>query len=207
MSQNTPFTFLHYLHSRAALLNIIIPLALYYGVLYLIGIGTALLASAVWAAFLALQSKNRQATLAIVLMILLSGLCHYLFLYHFALLPVQREDVFLSLNGALTVAVVFLFYSLRGEPVIRTLAEQARPQLKTLNIYGSPVYFRVWQEMSLMWIVVYLCKAILVYLLYRLHNPLLDIFLFVVGWPLVLVMIFFSVRWPRYRWQGKTKQS
>ncbi|WP_338883089.1 hypothetical protein [Xenorhabdus sp. TH1] len=207
MSQNTPFTFLHYLRSRTALLNIIIPLALYYSALYLFGIGTALLVSAVWAAFLALQSKNRQATLAVVLMILLSGLCHYLFLRHPAWLPVQREDVFLSLSGALTVAVVFLFYSLRGESVIQILAEQARPQLRTLNIYGSPAYFRVWREISLTWIIVYLCKAILVYLLYHLHSPLLNTFLLVVGWPLTLAMICFSVRWPRYRWQAKTKQS
>ncbi|OTA21553.1 hypothetical protein Xbed_00299 [Xenorhabdus beddingii] len=205
MHQNTSYTFLHYLRSPVALLNIIVPLALYHGALYLFGIGTALLISAGWASFLALQSKNRQATLAVVLMILLSGLCHYLFLRHPAWLPVQREDVFLSLSSALTIAVVFLFYSLRGEPVIQTLAEQARPQLRTLNIYGSPAYFRVWQEISLTWVAVYLCKAILVYLLYYLHSSLLNTSLPVVGWPLTLAMIFFSVRWPRYRWQAKTK--
>ncbi|WP_312979548.1 hypothetical protein [Atlantibacter sp.] len=207
MTQNTPYTFLHYLRSRAAILNIVIPLALYYGALYRVGIGAALIASAVWATLLALQSNNRKATLAVVLMLLLSGCCHYLFLRQPTWLPVLREDVFLSLTGALTVAVVFLFYSLRGAPVIQTFAEQARPQLTTLNIYGTPAYRRVWQEISLTWIFVYLSKALLVYLLYHFHSPLLNTSLLVVGWPLTLAMIFFSVRWPHYRWQTKTQHS
>lgn len=207
MSQSSPYTFLHYLRSRAALRNIIIPLVLYYGAMYCFNIGAALLVSASWATFLALRSKNSQTTLAIVLMILLSGLCHYLFLRHPAWLPVQRENVFLSLTGALAVTVVFLFYSLRGEPVIQTFAEQGRPQLRTLNIYGSPAYIRVWQEISLTWVAVYLCKAILLYLLYHFHSPLLNTSLIVTGWPLTLAMIFFSVRWPRYRWQTKAQQS
>lgn len=205
MNQHVPFTFLHYLRSRSAMLNIVIPLVLYYGALYSMGIGSALVVSAAWATFLVLKNRDRQATLAIVLMILLSGCCHYFFLRQPAWLPVQREDVFLSLTSALTVAVVFLFYSLRGTPVILTLAEQARPELTTLSIYGTPTYRRVWQEISLTWIVVYFGKALLVYLLYHFQSPLLNPSLLVVGWPLTLVMIFFSVRWPRYRWQAKTQ--
>lgn len=207
MTQNTHYTFLHYLSSRAAMLNIVVPLMLYYGALYSIGIDAALLASAGWAVFLALQSNNRQATLSVVLMVLLSGFCHFVFLRHPAWLPVQREDVFLSLTGALTVAGVFSLYSLCGTPVIQTFAEQARPQLTTLNIYGTPIYRRVWQEISLTWIAVYLGKAMLIYLLYHFHSSSLNTSLFVVGWPLMLAMIFFSVRWPRYRWQAKAQRT
>lgn len=207
MTQNTHYTFLQYLISRAAMLNLVVPLVLYYGALYSVSIGAALLVSAAWAVFLAVQSNNRQATLSVVLMILLSGLCHYLFLRHPAWLPVQREDAFLSITGAFTIAVVFLFYSLCGTPVIQTFAEQARPQLTTLNIYGTPIYRRVWQEISLTWIAVYLGKAVLIYLLYHFHNSSLNTSLLVVSWPLMLTMIFFSVRWPRYRWQAKAQRS
>lgn len=207
MTQTTHYTFLHYLSSRAAMLNIVVPLVLYNGALYSVGIDAALLVSAAWAAFLALQSNNRQATLSVVLMVLLAGFCHLLFLRHPAWLPVQREDVFLSLSGAVTVAVVFLFYALRGKPVIQTFAEQARPQLTTLTIYGTPTYRRVWQEISLTWIAVYFGKAMLIYLLYHFHSTSLNTSLLVVGWPLMLAMIFFSVRWPRYRWQAKVPRS
>ncbi len=207
MSKSNSYTFLHYLRSRAAMLNIIIPLTLYYGAEYCFGIGAALLASACWAVFLALQSKNRQTTLAVAVMILLSGLGHFLFTHYDSWLPVQREDVFISLTGGLTVAVVFLFYSLQGKPVIQTFAEQARPQLQTMNIYGSPAYIRVWQEISLIWVAIFLGKTVVVYLLYHYHSPLLNTFLALAGWPLTLMMIFISIRWPRYRWQATARQS
>jgi len=79
-------------------------------------------------------------------------------------------------------------------------AEQSRPQLTELSIYGSPQYQRVWQEISLTWVIVYLFKAILIYLLYYLNNTSLSLALFIASWPLTIAMIFFSVRWPRYRW-------
>jgi len=200
MKQNTSYTFLNYLFSRAALMNIVLPLVLYYVGFYLFDIGVALILSAAWAVFLAIQVKNRQTTLSVALMILLSGACHYLFLQHPAWLPIQQEDVFLSITGSLTVVVVFLFYSLRGQPVIQKFAEQARPQLTELSIYGSPQYQRVWQEISLAWVIIYLFKAILIYLLYHFNNTSLSLILFIASWPLTISMIFFSVRWPRYRW-------
>lgn len=204
MQQKNSYTFLHYLCSRAALLNVVIPVVLYNGALYLFNIDVAMLASAIWACIIAIQSKNRKATLSVALMILLAGACHYLFVHHPTWLPVQREDAFLSLSSATTVVVVFLFYSLCGQPVIQTLAEQARPQLTEMSIYGSPAYLRVWQEISLTWIVIYLLKAISVYILYHSqHGSLLNYFLLFASWPLMLFMIFFSVRWPRYRWHTK----
>ncbi|AUH01473.1 hypothetical protein CWC46_17655 [Prodigiosinella confusarubida] len=206
MQQRNSLTFWRYLSSRAALLNIIIPLALYNGALYFSGAGMALLVSAIWAGVLAVLSGDRQATLSVALMILLSGASHYVFLLHPAWLPIQREAVFLALSGALTVTVVFLCYSLRGRPIVRTLAEQAIPTLTTLSVYGTPAYARVWQEVSLAWVTVYLLKAALIYGLYRLTSTWLDAFLLLAGWPLTLAMIFFSFRWPRYRWRAIAKQ-
>lgn len=206
MAQKNTFSFWRYLRSRAALLNIMAPLALYNGAFFLSGVGMAVLLSAIWAGVLALRSGDRQATLSVALMILLSGASHYLFLRHPAWLPIRQEAVFLSLSGALTVAIVFLCYSLRGRPVVRTLAEQALPKLTTLPVYGTPAYDRVWQEVSLTWVMIYLLKTALVYGLYRHAVPWLATFLLLAGWPLTLGMIFFSIRWPRYRWRRMAKK-
>ncbi|CDJ79152.1 Hypothetical protein SMB2099_4538 [Serratia marcescens SMB2099] len=104
------------------------------------------------------------------------------------------------------MVVVFGFYSLVGKPMIRTLAEQAMPRLKDIPVYGTAQYAKVWHEVSLAWILVFLLKAVGVYGLSMREDLPVDTIIFICGWPLTLLMVLFSFYWPKYRWTSHLRK-
>ncbi|MFI8415593.1 hypothetical protein ACQKDS_03910 [Serratia sp. NPDC078593] len=194
-----PMTIWHYLLSRDACITILTPIVLYNIAFWWGGAGIALLVTALYSAAVELLRK-RGGTFSVMALILVSGFSHYLYLRGYAPFGIKKENVFLAISGALSVVVVFSFYSLIGRPMIRTLAEQAMPRLKSIPVYGTPQYARIWHEVSLMWIWVFLLKAIGVYLLSQRDDVPVDAIIFICGWPLTLLMVLFSFYWPKYRW-------
>ncbi|MEQ9903576.1 hypothetical protein [Pectobacterium aroidearum] len=203
MSQTSSLTVWQYLRSRDALLTIIMPIVIYNIAFWQGGAGVALLITAVYSGVLQYFSRQK-GSLAIIALILMSGFSHYLYLKGYNLLGIEHESVFLSISGAVSMVVVFGFYSLRGRPVIRTLAEQATPTLKTLPVYDTPLYAKVWHEISLCWILVYLLKAIMIYTLSTFPQLPMDLIVIISGWPITLMMVAFSFQWPKYRWASQT---
>ncbi|MBA5601688.1 hypothetical protein H1224_11565 [Pectobacterium aroidearum] len=199
MGHPPSLTVWRYLRSRDALLTIIIPVILYNIAFLLWGAGIALLITAIYSGVLQLFSRW-QGYLPIIALILVSGLSHYLYLKGVMLLGIHQESVFLSISGALSTVIIFAIYSIKGRPVIQILAEQATPDLKTLPVYGTPQYVRVWNEVSLVWILVYLVKAIIIYLLSLQPGLPMDTLVLISGWPLTLLLVIFSFRWPKHRW-------
>lgn len=199
MGHPPSLTVWRYLISRDALLTIIIPVIIYNIAFLLWGAGSALLITAIYSGILQLFSRW-QGYLPIIALILVSGLSHYLYLEGIMLLGIHQESVFLSISGALSTVIIFTIYSIKGRPVIQILAEQATPDLKTLPVYGTPQYVRVWNEVSLVWILVYLVKAIIIYLLSRQPGLPMDTLVLISGWPLTLLLVIFSFRWPKHRW-------
>ncbi|CAM3924295.1 hypothetical protein VA7868_03184 [Vibrio aerogenes CECT 7868] len=210
MKEKKNYTVRDYLNSGEARMMIIVPLILYYVAFAVWGAGMALLVTAVYSGGAELwrrrQGGDRQGSLSIIALILVSGLSHYLYLEGYRVPGMAREGVFLSVSGALSVVVVFSFYSLAGRPVIRSLAEQAMPRMKTLPHYGSPKYVRVWQEVSLVWIVIYCIKACVVWGLSREGSIPMSPVILIAGWPLTIAMIAFSIRWPKYRWISRSSK-
>ncbi|MEF9678283.1 hypothetical protein ABRQ00_05610 [Pectobacterium aroidearum] len=203
MSHPPSLTVWRYLRSRDALLTIIIPVILYNIAFLQWGAGIALLITAIYSGVLQLFSRW-QGYLPIIALILVSGLSHYLYLKGVMLLGIHQESVFLSISGALSTVIIFAIYSIKGRPVIQILAEQATPDLKTLPVYGTPQYVRVWNEVSLVWILVYLVKAIIIYLLSLQPGLPMDTLVLISGWPLTLLLVIFSFRWPKHRWTSHT---
>ncbi|MBN3144094.1 hypothetical protein [Pectobacterium brasiliense] len=201
MGHPPSLTVWRYLVSRDALLTIIIPVVMYNIAFLQWGAGVALLITAIYSGVLQLISRW-QGYLPIIALILVSGLSHYLYLEGIILFDIHQESVFLSVSGAISTVIIFTIYSIKGHPVIQTLAEQATPALKTLPVYSTPQYVRVWNEVSLVWILVYLVKAIIIYLLSRQPGLPMDTLVLISGWPLTLLLVIFSFRWPKYRWSS-----
>ncbi|MDE9486005.1 hypothetical protein [Xenorhabdus bovienii] len=201
MNQQKPMTIWHYLLSRDALMTIIIPIVLYNIIFWIMGAGIAVLMVALYSGGVQLFSR-RKGSLAIIVLIMVSGVSHYLYLHGYALFNISQENVFLSISGALSVVVVFSFYSFMGQPVVQTMAEQAMSRLKDIPAYGTALYARVWHEVSIVWILVFLLKAFGVYMLSRQNSVPIDTIIFIGGWPLTLLMVMFSFRWPKYRWKS-----
>ncbi|MEY4922664.1 MAG: hypothetical protein ACRCUG_03550 [Yersinia sp. (in: enterobacteria)] len=194
-----PMTVWHYLSSRDARITIIIPIMLYNIVFWWGGAGVALLVTALYSGTVELLNK-RSGSLSVIALILVSGFSHYLYLHGYAPFAIKKENVFIAVSGAASVVMVFGIYSLMGRPVIRTLAEQAMPRLKNIPAYGTPQYARAWHEVSIAWLLVFLLKAVGVYVLSRREDLPLDTIIFMTGWPLTLLMVLFSFYWPKYRW-------
>ncbi|CAI1176724.1 Uncharacterised protein [Serratia quinivorans] len=194
-----PMTVWHYLLSRDARITIITPIVLYNLAFWWGGAGIALLVTALYSGVVELLNK-RGGSLSVIALILVSGFSHYLYLHGYAPFAIKKENVFLAVSGALSVVGVFGFYSLVGRPMIRTLAEQAMPMLKSIPAYGTPQYAKVWHEVSLAWILVFLLKAVGVYVLSQRQDVPVDTIIFMGGWPLTLLMVLFSFYWPKYRW-------
>lgn len=201
-----PMTIWHYLLSRDAFITIIVPILLYNIVFWRNGAGLALLATFLYSAAAEVMNK-RSGSLSVIALILVSGFCHYLYLHGYAPFAIKKENVFLSVSGALSVVVVFSCYSLAGRPLIRTLAEQAMPGLKNIPVYGTAQYARVWHEVSVAWILVFLLKAIGVYALSTRKDLSVDSMIFMGGWPLTLLMVLFSFYWPKYRWTSHLRKN
>ena len=202
MSKEKPFNIWTYLLSKQARLTIIVPLILYNLAFWWLGAGTALVITACYSAGLELICKHT-GSLAIIALILVSGSIHYLYLQGYHLFGIAQEGVLLSIGGSLSVILVFGIYSLLGRPVIRTQAENAMPRLTELPVYGTRAYSTVWQEISLVWIIIYALKALLLIHLSKTSPADTNGYVFLSAWPLTLVMIAFSIYWPRFRWSPK----
>ncbi|SBS34227.1 hypothetical protein MSP8887_02106 [Marinomonas spartinae] len=190
---------MNYLMSPEARLTIIIPILIYNIAFWWLGAGMAVVLTACYSGLLEVFSK-RPGSFSIISIILVSGIIHYFYLNGYSFFGIDKEGVFLSVGGAISVVLVFSFYSLIGRPVIRTQAENAMPRLTQLSSYGTPKYCRVWQEISLVWVLVYIVKAVMVIFIYKTQPSLSNDFVFVFSWPLTLIMIAFSIYWPKLRW-------
>ncbi|MGO2513520.1 hypothetical protein [Marinomonas polaris] len=188
-----------YLLSPEARLTIIIPIFLYNIAFWYFGAGPALLVTACYSGLLEILSKQPKS-LSIIALILISGSAHFLYLNGYSFFGIEQESVFLSVGGSITVIVVFCFYSLIGRPVVRTQAENALPSLKQSPFYGTKKYNRVWQEVSLAWIIAYGIKGIIVVMLSQDMPTYANSAVFFGAWPLTLLLIAFSYYWPSFRW-------
>ena len=191
--------FRHYLLSRDARIIIIFPALISSLTFYFFGEGVSLLCTASYS-LIPIFFYRRKGALSIIALICASGISHFLYLRGYNLFGIKQENIFVSVTGAVFIALVFSFYSIIGRPVIRNLAEQAAPTLKSLPDYGTPKYNRVWQEISIVWIVSHLLKAVFIYSISHSSKNLIGISILLCGWPLALIMIWFSFTWPKYRW-------
>ncbi|WP_340620614.1 hypothetical protein [Xenorhabdus siamensis] len=206
MTQQQPMSIWNYLLSRDALMTIIIPIVLYNLVFHLGGVGAALLLTTLYSILLKFISKTKGIWVVIVLM-LVSGINHFLYIHGYTLFDIKQEEVFRSVSSAASLVSVFCFYSLIGKPAARTMAEQAMPRLKMSTVYGTPLYVRVWHEVSIAWIFVYSLKTVGLYFFSNRKGFPIDDFIFFCGHPLTLLMIIFSYYWPKYRWKKAKRKS
>ncbi|MDX7993153.1 hypothetical protein [Xenorhabdus littoralis] len=206
MVQQQPTTIWHYLFSPNAMMTIIIPIILYNLAVKLGGVGAALLVTTLYSIILKFISKTKGIWIVIAL-ILVSGINHFLYIHGYMLFGIKQEEVFRSVSGAASFVAVFCFYSFIGKPAARTMAEQAMPRLKMSSIYVTPLYDRVWHEVSIGWIFVYLSKTVGIYFLSNREGFPIDELIFFCGHPLALMMILFSYYWPKYRWKEAKKKS
>ncbi|WP_319940153.1 hypothetical protein [Xenorhabdus littoralis] len=193
MSEQRPMSIWRYLVSRDAVMTIVIPTALYNIAFRFGGVGAALLLTSLYSIILKFISKT-QGVWVVIMLLLVSGISHYLYIHGHTLFDIKNEEIFRSVSGAASVVAVFGFYSLLDDLLCKEW--QSKP-LRCIPMCGMK---------SITWILVYLFKAAGLYVISDKHSFPIDNIIFFCGSPLTLLMVLFSFYWPRYRWRSNSKK-
>ncbi|WP_217557895.1 DUF3159 domain-containing protein, partial [Vibrio metschnikovii] len=102
-----------------------------------------------------------------------------------------------SLIGALQVAIAFLIFSILKKPIPQLFAEAGLPELKNWEFSSTETYLSIWQRLSYVWISIYFVKALIFLFFYPVDADTLVILNLLLGWPLHVSLIIFSVSYVR----------
>ena len=101
-------------------------------------------------------------------------------------------------NGLMSV--IFLVSLLTKKPLILFLIEKDTIERMPEKIKATSFFVRTWEKVTLVWGIAFVIQSMLLTYL-KVANSNLEAFLdFVFSWPLILVLLFFSVMYPRWYW-------
>lgn len=182
------------LFNREAFLSMIFP-ALIYALTYKVwGLTEAVLVSGVYAFLVSFTLKS---TKYITFIFALFGLFEIVIV---AIVPETwlLETVFIkALVGAFQTSIVFLVFSMMGKPIPQLFAEVASPDLKSWDFSQTVNYRKIWQKVSMIWIMAYLLKAFILIGFYPVDEDTMVALNLTLGWPLHIGLIVFSVPYVR----------
>lgn len=105
--------------------------------------------------------------------------------------------------GNLLLGAVFLVSILIRKPIIQVFAEKAGARAQVPDaILQSPYYGKAWAIVTAAWAAVYIAEAAVLLLLVLNRSEAVIFFDVAAGWPTVVLMIFFSVKFPALYWKA-----
>lgn len=117
---------------------------------------------------------------------------------------VKRDPVMNFVAGAfssLLIALVFLVSVAIGKPLMQVFADQSGARQRTPeSIVTSPYYGRAWSIVTAVWAAVYSIEGVVALILIAGKSGAILAFDAFCGWPTTIIMIFFTVRFPRIYW-------
>ena len=107
---------------------------------------------------------------------------------------------------SLLIGLAFLVSIIIRKPLMMILAEQtgARHHISE-QILSSPYYGRAWNIVTATWAAVYIAESGALFLLIARGSGAVLAFDAFCGWPTTILMIFFTVRFPRIYWAAVMK--
>lgn len=194
MNQESLIIIKRVLFNREAILSMIVP-AIIYGMTYWhLGLVSAVAASGIYAI---IASFFLVSTKYIAFAFALFGLIEICIVW---LIPDAwlLDALFIkSLVGAIQVAIVFLIFSLLKTPIPKLFAEAGMPELRSWDFSSTKTYLGIWQRVSYFWISMYFFKALALMFFYPVDADTLVILNLLLGWPLHVGLIIFSVSYVR----------
>ena len=187
--------FRHIILSPYILMTTILPLIIYNVGNVISGPELALTLSFLWAIFLRVKFSLGNFY-PIICMIIVSGIFHLLWNMHPGVFYIKREDVFLSLTGTFSALIIFLYGIFIGKGTIQRFAEVAKPEIKKTPFYGSDKYKKTWRQVDIIWVTGMSIKVLLLFIFYKYSPTSTGTTLFILGWPLTILLIYLSVHWP-----------
>jgi hypothetical protein len=113
------------------------------------------------------------------------------------------EHPFFSLIPSLDntiVGLVFIGSMLRPRPFIMLLVGKRVIQSTEVKYGKSKYFFKAWFDINIVWGIFYVLQGIFISYTMILHTDTGKLLDFLFGWPAVLVLLYFSVAYPRWYW-------
>ncbi|TQV65976.1 DUF3159 domain-containing protein [Exilibacterium tricleocarpae] len=192
------------LFNREAVLSMILP-ALIYGLTYwYFDLVEAVVASGIYAIVASFFLKSTKYVAFIFALFGLIELCIIWLIPDSWLL----ETLFIkSLIGALQVAIIFILFSLFKEPIPKLFAEAGSPELRDWDFSSTKTCLNIWQSLSYIWVSVYFFKALILISFYPVDADTLVTLNLLLGWPLHVGLIVFSVFYIRNKFASYDTQT
>lgn len=181
---------IRFLTTKQSIVNILFPIIIYSISFYYMNIDSAILLSAAYAVIILLIDR-KQAKLPILLLLIITGFFQYSYDIGLFTLHIKNEGVFLAIMNSITLSVIFFLYTFFKYPIIRIFAEMGSFFSKPLNEKNK----KPWVNISYIWVVVYLAKAIVIFIVNK-NLPLeTSSLVYITSWPLTIFMVYISIKY------------
>ena len=113
-----------------------------------------------------------------------------------AMSPVTGID-----NGL--IALVFLGSLFTRRPLILFFLEEETLERIPEKIRKTIYFMKTWNQITVVWGMAYVIQSMLLTVLRVNHSPAEAVVDFLFGWPIVVILLIFSVMFPRWYWAKK----
>ena len=98
------------------------------------------------------------------------------------------------------VGLIFIGSMLRPRPFIMALIGEETIESTEAKYGKSKYFFKAWFDINIVWGIFYVLQGIFISYTMVLHADTGRLLDFLLGWPAVLVLLYFSVDYPRWYW-------
>jgi intracellular septation protein A len=98
------------------------------------------------------------------------------------------------------IGLIFIGSMLMPRPFIMALLDKKTIESTESRFGKSKFWFKAWFDINIIWGLFYVIQGIIVSYAMVLHLRTGEIIDFLLGWPAVLVLLYFSVAYPRIYW-------
>lgn len=114
--------------------------------------------------------------------------------------------LFIELLDNLIVGILFLVSLATPRPFALLFIEKETLSKIPEKIQKSPYYMNAWKIITAVWGITYVISALILLCLKLIKYKSIEIIDYIFGWPLLLLLIIFSVSFPYYYWKANWKK-
>ena len=98
------------------------------------------------------------------------------------------------------IGLIFIGSMLRPRPFIMSILDKKTIERTESKFGKSKFFFKAWFDINIVWGLFYVIQGIIISYATALHMQTGEILDYIFGWPSVLVLLYFSVAYPRWYW-------
>jgi len=104
------------------------------------------------------------------------------------------------------VGLIFIGSMLRPRPFIMSLIGSKTIKRTEAQFGKSKYFFKAWFDINIVWGIFYVLQGIFISYAMVLNMDIGKLLDFLLGWPAVMVLLYFSVDYPRWYWSKHWKK-